>query len=229
MRNGLLIACCALALSVVVVVPSVSEAQVKKTGSKYQLRMKWTKGQKFGYDLEMTQVGAGSKPMKMGIDYNVKSVKGTTGNVDVTVNGMGSSPQTEQVSIDERGRMTGSNSAAGFSNILEYPQEAVAVGGSWKTKASLPGMAGGTMTGTATNTLKGFRTISGKEYAHVFTELNTTGGGVSGKGKTDTLIAMSDGQLLRSTMSLKMSITTKDSSGKPSSQSIDMSIKMTRK
>lgn len=229
MKNGLLIASLVLAVGAVFTAPSIGEAQVKKSGNKYQLRMKWTKGQKFGYNLEMAQVGATSKPMKMGIDYNVKSVKGTSGTVDVTVDGMGGSPQTESVTIDERGRMTGSQSAAGFSNILEFPTEAIAIGGSWKTKASLPGMAGGTMTGTATNTLKGIRTISGKDYAHIYTDLTTSGGGVTGKGKTDTLVAFSDGQMLRSTMSLKMSIVTKDSNGKSNTQSIDMSIKMTRK
>lgn len=213
---------------VVLVGSPASEAQVTKSGSKYQLRMKWSKGAKLGYNLEMKQVGGSSAPMKMGIDYVVSSVKGTSGVVDVTVKGMGQEPQKEKLTIDNRGRSTG-GSTSGFGNILEFPQEAVAIGGTWKTKANLPGMGGGSMTGTATNTLKGFRTEGGKQFAHVVTDLKTTGGGVTGAGTTNTLISMSDGHIFRSSMNLKMSVSMKDSNGKPVNQSVNMAITMTRK
>lgn len=227
-RTGIVVASVMVLSGVAVFAPSISEAQVKKSGSKYQMRMQWKKSAKLGYNIEVKQVGGSSAPMKMGMDYLVKDTKGTSGTVEVTVRGAGQTPQKETVTIDDRGRVTGGN-ASGFGNILEFPAEAIAVGGSWKTKANLPDMGGGTMAGTATNTLKGFRTEGGKQYAHVYTELTTTGGGLSGSGKTNTLVSMSDGHILRSTMAMTMSITLKDSQGKPMKQSFDMSVVMTRK
>lgn len=218
-----------IACSIVAVSPAPSQAQVTKSGSKYKLRMKWVKGSKLNYNLEMSQVGSSAKPMQMGLAYDVVSVANGIGTVQTTVSNPGQQPQKETIKIDDRGRVDGSSNAAGFSNILEFPAEAIAVGGSWKTNAKLPGMAGGQMTGTATNTLKGFRTEGGKSYAYVATELKVSGGGVTGNGKTDSLIAMADGHLLRTSMALKMSITTKDSKGKPVTQSIDLTVKMSRK
>lgn len=218
-----------IALGFVAVAPSPSLAQVTKSGSKYKFRMKWVKGAHMAYGLEMTQVGSTAKPMQMGLVYDVLSVANGVGTVQATVSNAGQQPQKETVKIDDRGRASGGSNVAGFSNILEFPAEAVAVGGSWKTNASLPGMGGSKMTGTATNTLKGFRTEGGKSYAYVTTDLNVSGGGVSGKGKTDSLISMADGQLLRTSMALKMTISTKDSKGKTVTQSIDLTVKMTRK
>ncbi len=206
-----------------------SQAQVKKVGTKYQLRVKWVKGAKMSYNLAMQQAGNKAAPTNTGLDYNVTSVTGTSGKVDVTVRQGGAAPQKESVTIDDRGRVVGSSTVAGFSNILEFPADAMAVGGTWTTKASMPGVGGGTMNGTSKNTFKGIRTVSGKQYAHVFSDLKTTGGGLDGAGKTDTLIALTDGQVFRMTMNMKMSMKIKDSKGKTQNQSIDIVIKMTRK
>jgi hypothetical protein len=229
MKRTAVVGYAVLALGALVAVGSApSQAQIKKNGSKYQLRAKWVKGSKLSYNLSMQQAGSKSATMT-GLDYSVTGVKGTTGTVEITVRQGGAEPQKETVSIDDRGRVTGSSTVAGFSNILEFPAEAIAVGGTWTTKASMPGVAGGTMNGTSKNTFKGLRTLDGKQYAHVFSELKTTGGGLEGAGKTDTLISTTDGQVFRMTMNMKMSLSTKDSKGKSQTQSIDVVIKMTRK
>lgn len=206
-----------------------SEAQVAKVGSKYQLRIKWVKGAKFGYNLAVKTAGSSSAPSLTGLDYNVTGVSGKTGTVEVSVRQGGAAPQKETVKIDDRGRMTGSSTAAGFSNILEFPAEAIAIGGTWTTKASMPGVGSGMMNGTSKNTLKGLKTVNGKQYAHVYSALTTSGGGLDGSGKTDSLISMSDGHILKMTMNMKMSLKTKDSKGKTQTQSIDVVVTMTRK
>jgi|GEM_PF-3450163 len=230
MKRAFLVAGAVLSLGLVAVLGSApSQAQVKKVGAKYQLRVKWVKGTKLGYNLSMQQLKGSAAPTLTGLDYNVTGVKGTTGTVEVTVRQGGAAPQKENVSIDDRGRVVGSSSVAGFSNILEFPAEAIAVGGTWTTKASMPGVAGGTMNGTSKNTFKGIRTVDGKQFAHIFSDLKTSGGGLDGAGKTDTLVALTDGQLYRMTMNMKMSLKMKDSKGKTQTQAIDVVVKMTRK
>ncbi|MBX3115426.1 MAG: hypothetical protein KF836_12745 [Fimbriimonadaceae bacterium] len=215
--------------SAVVVAPSIAEAQVSKKGTKYQLRMKWTKNLKMSYDIDIQAPGQ-SQSMKMGLTYLVKSVKGTTGSVLVTMSGMGEKPSSSTVSIDERGRVSGGDSQS-MGNFLEYPVNPIGVGESWSTKGSLPGMTGGTMDGTAKHTLKGFKTISGKQYAHIASTITTSSGNdLKGSGSSDSLVSMADGHTLRSTMNMKMTFTMPaQNGGKPQSQTINMVVKMTKK
>jgi len=215
--------------SAVVFAPSVAEAQVSKKGTKYQLRMKWTKNLKLNYDINVQAVGQG-QPMKMGLTYVVKSVKGTSGAVSVTLSGMGDKPSTSDVTIDDRGRPSGGN-AQGMSNLLEFPVNAIGVGESWTTKGGLPGPTGSPMNGSAKHTLKGFRTVAGKQYAHIVSAITTSSGTeLKGTGSTETLVAMADGHTLRSTMNMKMTFTMPaQNGGKPTSQTVNMVMKMTKK
>jgi len=215
--------------SAVIVAPSIAQAQVSKKGTKYELRMKWTKNLKMSYDIDIQAAGQGQM-MKMGLTYLVKSVSGSTGSVLVTMSGMGDKPSSSTVSIDNRGRVSGGD-AQSMGNFLEYPVNPVAVGESWSTKGSLPGMTGGTMDGTAKHTFKGFKTISGKQYAHIASTITTASGKeLKGTGSSESLVAMADGHTLRSTMNMKMTFTMPaQNGGKPQSQTINMTVKMTKK
>jgi hypothetical protein len=228
MTRTSLVAGSVLALGcLVALAPQTSEAQVTKSGSKYLLRMKWTKGLSMNYEINMRQQGGNGQGQKMGLNYAVQSVKGTSAVVLVTVNMPGQQPTKQKVTIDDRGKATGGE-AAGLNNALEFPKEPIAVGGTWKTSGVFPGMSG-QLKGTSTNVFKAIKTEGGKQYAVIESTLKATGGGMTGNNKSTSLIDMADGHMKRSTMNMKMSISMKDNSGKTQTQTIDMVVNIARK
>lgn len=209
-----------LLAAAVTTAPTPSSAQISKSGKKYVLRMKWSKGQKLNYNIAMAM--GGQKPMNMGLSYYVKSVKGKSGVLEVTASAPGGQPTTETVTVDERGRLSG-GSASMNGNVLEYPAGAIGIGESWTTDATFPGAPGG-LKGKAKNTLKGVRKVNGKEYMHIESKMNAKGTQVTASGVNNVLVGMADGQILRSTM--KMDITV-DNNGQK--QTMNMVVTLTRK
>ncbi len=183
--------------------PMTSDAQVTKSGSKYMLRMKWSKGMKLNYSVTMSAQGTpAGEPMKMGLAYTVKDVKSGVATIDSRISMPGSEPMTSTSKVDARGRMVGEAAGrGGTGTIVELPEKAVAIGDTWKTSGQVPTPMG-SLDGSATNKLMGFKKINGKEYAHVQTTLATKGGFGDGTGKTDSLIDMKDGMMFRSTMGM---------------------------
>ncbi len=209
-----------LLAAAVTTAPTPSQAQISKSGKKYVLRMKWAKGQKLNYNLAMSM--SGQKPMNMGLSYNVKSLKGKAGVMDITATMPGQSPTTETVTVDERGRVSGGN-ANMSGNVLEYPAGAIGIGESWTTDATFPGAPGG-LKGKAKNTLKGLRKVDGKDYMHIESKMDAKGTQVTATGVNNVLVGMADGQILRST--LKMDVTMSNGNQK---QTVNMTVTLTRK
>lgn len=201
-------------------VPNRGEAQVTKQGQKYLLRMKWNRGAVFNYsaDIRLTQAPQGvdlsaQQPMRMGLRYEVKSVSGRNGTVEVRLSMPGQQPQTQTVTMNDRGRVVSGEARGGTGNVLEFPERPVGIGESWKTRGDIPGPMG-TMTGDATHTLRGFRTVNGRQFAHVESRLTTSAGSqMRGNGRTDTLVDMRDGMMLRSTMNMTLTMTPPRSGG----------------
>ncbi|MCB0824637.1 MAG: hypothetical protein KDC26_00460 [Armatimonadetes bacterium] len=203
--------------------PIPSQAQVKKQGSKYLFRIKWQKGKKYNYSMTTTTTMPGAdKPMVQGgsISMLVKSVSNGTATVETTTNGMGSSG-TQTMKVDSRGKTVEVQGASGYANeFAQFPANAVAIGDKWTVNSSP--MQG--MNVKATNTLKGFKTINGKQYAHINSQM-TISGQFGGTGKADTLIDMADGMNLRSTINMKANVDT----GNGQKMNLDLAIKLERK
>ena len=203
--------------------PIPSDAQVKKEGSKYLFRIKWQKGKKYSYNMTTSTTMPGAdKPMAQNASYTmlVKSVANGTATIETTTNGMGQT-SSQTMKVDNRGKTVEVQGANGFSNeFAQFPANAVGIGDKWTVNSSP--MQG--MSVKSTNTLKGFKTINGKQYAHINSQM-TISGQFGGTGSADTLIDMADGMNLRSTIGMKANVDT----GNGQKMNLTMAIKVERK
>lgn len=225
MKKLIALSAAAMLVATFAALPMTSDAQVTKSGSKYTLRMKWSKGMKLNYSVTMTPQGVqGASSMQMALAYNVKDVKGGVATIDSRVSMTGQEPMSGTTKVDSRGRVVG-ESTGGGGTIVELPEKAVAIGDTWKTSGQVPTPMGN-LNGSATNKLMGFKKINGKEYAHVQTTMTTKGGFGDGTGKTDSLIDMKDGMMFRSTMG--MTFTTK-AQGSQKAQKMSFKVDINRR
>jgi len=194
----------------VAVVAGSAHAQVSKQGNKYLFRIKYVKGQTITYGMAMSMnMGGKSTPMNMNVSQKVVSVD-SSGTATVSVSGVGGQPMT--MKMDNRGRMVGGpQGMAAGSNSIQLPEKAVAVGESWAGSAA-GGQQGMGVNMTATYTLKGFKTVHGKQCAEVAITMKMTGGGTSGGKKTSIngggggscFISMADGIAESVSISMKV-------------------------
>ena len=188
------LACAAMA-------PSPSVAQVTKQSGKYLFRIKLTKGATYTYSMTMdvpaVATGGKAETVSMGWVMKMKSVSNNQADLEVTTTGGPSgSAQTLQMTINNQGKiLKGSAGITGGFN--EFPSGPIAIGGTWTSTAPVGGMSGKT-----TNKLAGFKTVNGRQYAHVTTTSSMSGGGqgMSMTANGDLLIDMRDGLVFRGTV-----------------------------
>lgn len=228
MKNLITAIVCVGLASAVIVTPSVSAAQVSKQGSKYLFRIKWSPGKSYSYKMTTSVTGGQSMNLAGALKLKVLSVASGVANIESTMSGMGSQqPMTQKIKMDSRGKVVGQTSAQSMGTNMEFPKDPVAVGGTWNSTISM----GGTGNLNSKNTLKGFKTINGKQYAHVVTSVTTSGstGGMKMTGSGDSLVDMADGMSLRATFKMDMTVPmTRSDGGAASSQAIKMAVSVNR-
>ena len=148
-----------IALLAMTAVPCTSPAQVRKTKAGYLLRMKWTKGASYSYDITITTEFAGqSVPRSSTASKKVLDVSDGVASVEVTVpNLMTNEPATQTLQADSLGFL-GDDAAAGGVGGPKFPEQAVRPGDSWTTETSVEVM-GIALTTTTVYTFKGLERI----------------------------------------------------------------------
>ena len=188
--------------------PFVSNAQITKQGSKYLLRTKWTKGKVYKYGLTVAFEGGGQKQnMTSDITMTVKSVSGKNGTVEVKSSGMGQQgPATQTVTFDDRGKVLNGNNMMGAT--ADLPANPVAIGDSWTNTLAASNQTMG-MKGTSKAKLVGVKSVGGRQCAVLAMTVSLSGGqqGMSGSGTGESLVDMADGQAVKTSM--KMLVTMK--------------------
>lgn len=218
MRKTLAFATFGTLLGLLVIAPYAGYSQVKKQGSKYLFRYKWTTGRKLNYDMK-TVMSFGGQSQTNSAPYTMKvlSVKNGLAKISMT-----SSGQETTFSIDSLGRTKDLPMRDGQMPTL--PKEAIAKGATWKTNQDVATPMG-SMKSTTVWTFKGTKVVNGSTKA-ILTNTVTMSGAMSGKGTGSFLLDMSDAMLYRGT--IKMDMKAKGPEAKQS-MNIGMSIYITRK
>lgn len=218
----------AIALAIIVVGPvsrSIGGAQVTKQGAKYLFRQKYTKGAVYQYLITSSTTMAGAaKPMSFEMPATIKvmdvDAKGTaTLNVTLDMSKLqpGSKPKAQTMKMDNRGNLVSGGQGGLMGTNL--PEKPVAVGESWKAKASAMGGAG-----DAVYKFEGLKTVSGKQVAVLSVKLNSVaaanGQQIKAAGNGTTYIGVADGQLV--SMSMAMTMNNPGAGGKPMNSTMTM-------
>ncbi|MCH7944761.1 MAG: hypothetical protein IIC73_01920 [Armatimonadetes bacterium] len=148
-----------IAVLAMTVAPCISPAQVRKTKDGYLLRMKWTKGASYSYDITITTEIAGqSLPMNSTSSMKVLDVSGGVASVEVTApNPMTNEPVTQTLQADSLGFL-GDDGAIGGMGWPKLPKRAIRPGDSWTTETSVDVM-GTALTTKTIYTFKGLERI----------------------------------------------------------------------
>ena len=173
-----------IAVLAMTVAPCTSSAQVRKTKDGYLLRMKWTKGAHYRYDITITTEFAGqSLPRSSVASVKVLNVSDGVASVELSMpNPLTNEPVTQTLPADSLGFL-GDDGATGGVGGPKLPKRAVWPGDSWtaKTSADVMGMA---VTTTTVYTFKGLERIGDVpcvvltiETSASTSRLNVTGGG----------------------------------------------------
>lgn len=202
-------------------------AQVTKVGDAYQFRMKYTKGQVTRYQMTTkTELPAGvggaqqTKPMAMNmvvpVTMTVVSVTGNKATIKqdmgaVTMNGQAmSKPQTQQLTMDDRGQVVGKVSGAGAGMGMEQmsgalPDKPLKVGQSYTTNKTVNQMTQNIQM-KATSTFVGIKNVGGKQVAEMAIKFTGTGTATM-NGTGTSYYNVADGSLNSMSMTTNMSMT----------------------
>lgn len=206
----------AAAACISVLLPLSANAQVKKQGAGYLLRMKYKPGTVRKYSIVTSIVGlpagtagAAGGPMKISatVEQKVLSVAGKVAKVEVKTSAFqmanGTSvgaPQTVNSSIDELGDSTGYGKASGFG--VHFPKEPIKVGGTWSRENAIPGMMGGATKAKTTYKFNGIKRVGKLSVADVSFNIDPSGMMKGGSGHS--YLNPTDGSL--SSVSMKFTV-----------------------
>jgi hypothetical protein len=195
----------------------VAHGQVTKQGNGYLLRYKWTKGSTFKYTMTTTVNMGGQKQATPGqsMSFTMRVLDVKNGNATIRVNGtFGGNKMDEKMVLDNRGRVVGKASNSSMAQIanIALPQNAIPIGGTWKSDLS-GNLPGGMGTMNANNTFKLVRVanVGGRNIAEIGVNGNLTGMAkmtVTGR----YLMLVSDGSLSGMTMNTSGSFANPNSS-----------------
>lgn len=189
---------------------ALGQAQIAKQGSAYLFRMKFTKGAKYAYkmNVDMTMpkgMGGpadGKANMLMTMNIHVKDVKKDVATVaysasPMKMNGkeMGKATQME-VKQNTRGKFVQGDAAAMNAGSINLPEKPIKLGDSWTAETKM-GTGAGAMTVNAKYTFKSIKTVNGKQIAVLgVTMASSTPVKLNGGGTVE--LYMSDGALYAS-------------------------------
>lgn len=190
----------------------LSGAQVTKQGAGYLFRMKFTKGSKANYVMNMDSNMSGQKVkvnMKMtqtvtAVNNGVGTLKFNIGAMTMSMNGKpmqnpaaGQMGKTVEMKMDSRGKVVG-GASTGQQTSVPLPANPVAIGKSWTETTTTPAM-GQSVTVRATYKFVGIEGSAAK------LSISLTGTGqFSMSGNGFVWLDMADGSLLKSTTNVKM-------------------------
>ncbi len=189
----------------------LSHAQIKKTGSGYLLRVKYTKGQVIKLNSTNSVSGVQGRNGKFVVDLpmvirvtatakNSATLDLTAGPAQMGGKPVGMAPQNATLHVNNLNQAVDGEATNGLG--ASYPKDPVRLGAKWK--ASLPINSGsGQMTLDATYTFKGVKTVGGRQLAIL---TMTLAGAATGTGSMT--LRMSDGTVNSSNMTLKMVVGT---------------------
>lgn len=231
-----------VALSAFASVPA--DAQITQKGDAYLFRMKWTKGQKVNYNIAInTKMGAGAPKgapgamtMNMPFSMHCTDVKNNVFTINAKIGPMtgvpgmkpGDSTQNMTIKMDNRGKTVGGSmggqslSQVGLSQS-NYPEKPIKVGQSWS--ADLPNAAPG-MSVKGTYTLRGIKTVNGKQVAEIAMKLSASNAQMKMSGGGVMLALMSDGTILSMKSTQSMTI---GAAGGSKPMKMDMTMNLSRK
>ena len=200
-----------LAVLTLALFAALGSAQITKSGSAYLLRMKHTPGATYRYGVASTIGGASANGQAMkfslpmvwkvvGVKNNIATIDTTVGPIKMGKDVVGQATKN-RIQLNSRGQLVG-KAGSGQQVTPSLPDKPIKIGQSWSASApiDLPGQ--GAKKISAQYTLKGFKTVSGKQVAEL--AIKTTG---QAAGTGSMLLLMSDGSLFRSNMNLNLSVT----------------------
>lgn len=215
--------------------PNPANAQVAAQGGGYLLRIKWTPGQSYKYDV-VTKVsigGKGAKPIEQHSPYVMKvlTVKNGVATLQVKadvsglVGGKGQSINNT-LKVDSRGKiLEGDKSSVGF---FELPEKPVKLNTPWTSNQSAQTPVG-KMAIKATYKLTGTKTVNGKKMLVVATTTSGTSSTMNTSGGGTMLVEMKDGMMFSmdsvQNMSIKGAPSTSGGSGAPQTMPVSVSVK----
>ncbi|MFZ4509137.1 MAG: DUF6263 family protein [Fimbriimonas sp.] len=192
---------------------ATASAQITKSGSTYNFKMKFTKGQviKYSIDVKNQMGGPSGQTMQMAIPMSqtVKSVSGGTATISMTLGPIQSGgremmkAQTQEMQMDSAGKPVGGGKGM-TSNFSSLPSKPVRVGETWTASVDInagvmPAKAQGTYT------FVGVKKVKGVEVAEIAVKLTGQGGPkISGTGTT--LLRVADGSIEATNLNIQTSV-----------------------
>lgn len=186
------------------------QAQIAKQGNAYLFRMKFTKGAKYAYkmnvDMTMPQgmggPGDGKANMVMSMNILVKDVKKDVATVAYSASAMKMNgkdmghPTQMEVKQNTRGKIVSGNVDTSNMGSVDLPEKAIKIGESWTTQTKM-GVGGGSITVDAKYTFKSIKAVNGKQIAVLSVAMSSAAPmKMSGGGTVE--LYMADGALYSS-------------------------------
>ncbi len=201
----------AICLTILVVAPTNSPAQVRKQGSGYLFRLSFKKGQVIKYNIVAEAVGNTGKDqgfkMNLPATMTVKDLAKGIATIESSVSPpqANSKPDVKVFKVNDRGDLVSGNvPVQGQGMFISYPKVAISPGYTWKAKTTQSGISA-----DVKYTFVSIKTVEGQQMAVV--TVNMKGSGAqSFTGGGQMLIQMSDGILYK--MNTDMTLAT---GGKP--------------
>ena len=207
MESRLRLAAAVVGLAALTFAPCASPAQVRKTKDGYLLRMKWTEGAVYSYDISITtELSPGQTlPINTKSSMKVLSVSDGVATVELTSPDLTSGEMVKQtLEADGLGFM-GVDGAAGAAGGPKLPKKAVRPGDSWtsETSGDIMGMS---VTTTTVYTFSGLELVG--DVPCVVLTLKTTASTqmLSVNGVGTTYVETRNGQVYKSELNNVISI-----------------------
>lgn len=181
--------------------------QIVPSSGGYDFKLKYTKGQKIVYSSSTSLSQGGMKPFDMTISMLCTDVKNGVYTVKMNVGGLpGQKPTDVVVKMDNKGKIVGGSAAAkqamgmGATNL---PSKPIKIGESWKSSVDTA-VAGATLKVNTTYTLKGMKSVGGKQVADIAISMSSTGSGMTMSGTGSLQLSAADANLVTMVMNMKM-------------------------
>lgn len=192
-----------------ILVATLAQGQIKRVGSGYLFRQKYTAGTQIKYITVVSQGMGGKTGISMTMPFlqritavskNVASITVTVGPASLNGKPMGKTSSFE-MRVNSQGLVVGGPQGAA-QGVTAFPLKPIKVGQTWTAVVPAPGMGNQASTATATYKFLKMGSVKGKPVAVVAVSLSSQGGfALSGSGVS--YLSGEDGSLIYNSMQLK--------------------------